>query len=144
MHIGSIHTAVAYFFVTGQISASLASFSRTIGDYAALAKSELIPEKKEKAIEREKSFRTALADYRQQFERLRKEREDTVRVPSIATARILRGSNVYLHRYRRQTAASFLAAVHIMPLPRRIRMQTTLCLDHLHLGQEMPQVLLAG
>ncbi|OKL62361.1 hypothetical protein UA08_03053 [Talaromyces atroroseus] len=62
----------------GQISASLASFSRTIDDYAALAKSELIPEKKEKATEREKSFHTALADYRQQFERLRKEREDTI------------------------------------------------------------------
>ena len=63
---------------TGQISASLASFSRTIDDYAALAKSELIPEKKEKAIEREKSFRASLLDYRQQFERLRKEREETV------------------------------------------------------------------
>lgn len=64
--------------VAGQISASLASFSRTIDDYAALAKSELIPEKKEKAIEREKSFRASLLDYRQQFERLRKEREETV------------------------------------------------------------------
>lgn len=65
---------------TGQISASLASFSRTIDDYAALAKSELIPEKKEKAMEREKSFRTALSDFRQQFESLRKEREETVSI----------------------------------------------------------------
>ncbi|QKX59826.1 uncharacterized protein TRUGW13939_06968 [Talaromyces rugulosus] len=64
----------------GQISASLASFSRTIDDYSGLAKSELIPEKKEKAIEREKNFRTALSDYRQQFERLRKEREEAVSV----------------------------------------------------------------
>ncbi|RAO66719.1 hypothetical protein BHQ10_002731 [Talaromyces amestolkiae] len=64
----------------GQISASLASFSRTIDDYAALTKSELIPEKKEKAVEREKSFRASLLDYRQQFERLRKEREETVSV----------------------------------------------------------------
>ncbi|CRG89018.1 hypothetical protein PISL3812_06053 [Talaromyces islandicus] len=64
----------------GQISASLASFSRTIDDYSGLAKSELIPEKKEKAAEREKNFRTALSDYRQQFERLRKEREEAVSV----------------------------------------------------------------
>ncbi|KAL1972709.1 hypothetical protein VTN31DRAFT_7123 [Thermomyces dupontii] len=60
----------------GQISASLASFSRTIDDYSALSKRELIPEKQEKAFERVKNFRTALADYRQQFERLRKEREE--------------------------------------------------------------------
>lgn len=65
--------------LAGQISASLASFSRTIDDYSGLAKSELIPEKKEKATEREKNFRTALSDYRQQFERLRKEREEAVR-----------------------------------------------------------------
>ncbi|KAL1961932.1 hypothetical protein VTN77DRAFT_761 [Rasamsonia byssochlamydoides] len=60
----------------GQISASLASFSRTIDDYSALSKRELIPEKQEKAFERVKNFRTALADYRQRFERLRKEREE--------------------------------------------------------------------
>ncbi|THC92987.1 hypothetical protein EYZ11_007548 [Aspergillus tanneri] len=60
----------------GQIAASLASLSRTIDDYAALAKKELIPEKQEKAYERTKKFRSELADYRQHFDQLRKERED--------------------------------------------------------------------
>ncbi|PYI09887.1 synaptobrevin [Aspergillus sclerotiicarbonarius CBS 121057] len=60
----------------GQIAASLASLSRTIDDYSALSKKELIPEKQEKAFERVKNFRTELADYRVHFDRLRKERED--------------------------------------------------------------------
>ncbi|KAH8705954.1 putative v-SNARE protein Bos1 [Talaromyces proteolyticus] len=64
----------------GQISASLASYARTIDDYSTLAKSEIIAEKKEKAAERERNFRTALTDYRQQFERLRKEREEAASV----------------------------------------------------------------
>jgi hypothetical protein len=76
----------------GQISASLASFSRTIDDYSGLAKSELIPEKKEKAIEREKNFRTALSDYRQQFERLRKEREEAVRASKFLVS-LVSGTN---------------------------------------------------
>lgn len=62
----------------GQISASLASLSRTIDDYSALSKRELIPAKQEKAFERVKNFRTELSDYREQFDRLRKEREDAV------------------------------------------------------------------
>ncbi|KAK2873581.1 hypothetical protein FQN49_002268 [Arthroderma sp. PD_2] len=60
----------------GQISASLASFSRTIDDYSSLSKKELIPAKQEKALDRVKNFRTELADYRLQFDRLRKEREE--------------------------------------------------------------------
>lgn len=63
---------------TGQIAASLSSLSRTIEDYSALSKKELITEKQEKAFERVKNFRTELADYRAQFERLRKEREEAV------------------------------------------------------------------
>ena len=47
-------------------------------DYSALSKKELIPAKQEKAFERVKSFRTELGDYREQFDRLRKEREDAV------------------------------------------------------------------
>ncbi|KKZ62266.1 isopenicillin-N N-acyltransferase [[Emmonsia] crescens] len=62
--------------VQGQISASLTSFSRTIDDYSSLSKQELIPAKQELAFERLKNFRTELADYRQLFDRLRKERED--------------------------------------------------------------------
>ena len=63
---------------TGQVAASLASLSRTIDDYSALSKRELIPEKQEKAFERVKNFRTELQDYRQHFDQLRKEREDAV------------------------------------------------------------------
>ncbi|PYH89567.1 dihydrolipoamide acetyltransferase component of pyruvate dehydrogenase [Aspergillus ellipticus CBS 707.79] len=62
--------------VEGQIAASLASLSRTIDDYSALSKKELIPEKQEKAFERVKNFRSELSDYRQHFDRLRKEREE--------------------------------------------------------------------
>lgn len=65
-------------YAIGQIAASLASLSRTIDDYSALSKKELIPAKQEKAFERVKNFRSELGDYRQQFDRLRKEREDAV------------------------------------------------------------------
>lgn len=54
-------------------------------DYSALSKKELIPAKQEKAFERVKSFRTELGDYREQFDRLRKEREDAVRSPLLLT-----------------------------------------------------------
>ncbi|KAJ5910823.1 uncharacterized protein N7473_000126 [Penicillium subrubescens] len=60
----------------GQIAASLSSLSRTVDDYSALSKKELIPEKQQKAFDRVKNFRTELADYRAQFDRLRKEREE--------------------------------------------------------------------
>ncbi|RHZ58135.1 uncharacterized protein CDV56_105184 [Aspergillus thermomutatus] len=60
----------------GQIAASLALLSRTIDDYSALSKKELIPEKQEKAFERVKNFRAELADYRTHFDQLRKEREE--------------------------------------------------------------------
>ncbi|KAL2825268.1 dihydrolipoamide acetyltransferase component of pyruvate dehydrogenase [Aspergillus cavernicola] len=70
-------SAVDYFVSNiGQIAASLASLSRTIDDYSALSKRELIPEKQEKAFERLKNFRVELQDYRQHFDQLRKERED--------------------------------------------------------------------
>lgn len=64
----------------GQIAASLASLSRTVDDYSGLSKKELIPEKQEKAFERVKNFRNELTDYRTQFDRLRKEREESVRL----------------------------------------------------------------
>ena len=62
----------------GQISATLTSFSRTIDDYSETTKKELNPAKQEKARERIKNFRAEIADYRQRFESLRKEREETV------------------------------------------------------------------
>ncbi|KAB8234108.1 dihydrolipoamide acetyltransferase component of pyruvate dehydrogenase [Aspergillus alliaceus] len=69
--------AVDYFVskIIGQIAASLASLSRTVDDYSALSKKELIPEKQQKAFERVNNFRSELADYRQHFDGLRKERE---------------------------------------------------------------------
>ncbi|MCJ1305954.1 protein transport protein bos1 [Hypocenomyce scalaris] len=62
----------------GQISASLTSLSRTIDDYSEMAKRELIPAKQEKAHERIKNFRAELLDYRQSFDRLKKEREESI------------------------------------------------------------------
>ncbi|KMU77891.1 transport protein BOS1 [Coccidioides immitis RMSCC 3703] len=44
----------------GQISASLASFSRTIDDYSSLSKKELIPEKQEKALSQVATNRSEL------------------------------------------------------------------------------------
>ncbi|KAL2811666.1 dihydrolipoamide acetyltransferase component of pyruvate dehydrogenase [Aspergillus granulosus] len=64
------------YFVSKYVAASLASLSRTIDEYSALSKKELIPEKQAKAFERVKNFRAELQDYRQHFDQLRKERED--------------------------------------------------------------------
>ncbi|KAL8673271.1 MAG: hypothetical protein Q9168_002309 [Polycauliona sp. 1 TL-2023] len=61
----------------GQIAASLTSLSRTIDDYSETAKKELIATKQEKAHERIKTFRSDLLDYRQTFDRLKKDREDS-------------------------------------------------------------------
>ena len=65
--------------VQGQLSASLTSFARKIDDYNKIAHQEIAPEKQEKAYGRVKSFRTELTDYREQLERLKKDREDVVR-----------------------------------------------------------------
>jgi golgi SNAP receptor complex member 2 len=66
------------FYLTGQISTSLTSLSRTLDDYSNLTRNELNAEKKEKAAERLKNFRADLSSYRTQFEQLRKEREASV------------------------------------------------------------------
>lgn len=55
----------------GQINASLTSFSRTIDDYAKLAKQEPVATKQEKAFERLKQFRTELQEYRESFLRMK-------------------------------------------------------------------------
>lgn len=62
----------------GQINASLTSFSRTIDDYNRLAKQEMVAEKQEKAYERIKNFRNDLAEYRDQFGKLKKESDERV------------------------------------------------------------------
>ncbi|KAG0632947.1 hypothetical protein HOY80DRAFT_1019185 [Tuber brumale] len=60
----------------GQISASLASLSRTIDDYDSMARREIVPAKQEKAFQRVKNFRKEISEYRQQFVKLKGERED--------------------------------------------------------------------
>ena len=62
----------------GQISATLTSFSRTVDDYYETSKKELNAAKQEKARERVKNFRSEMMDYRQTFDRLKKDREDNV------------------------------------------------------------------
>ncbi|PSN71492.1 protein transport protein BOS1 [Corynespora cassiicola Philippines] len=60
----------------GQINASLTSFSRTIDDYAKLAKQEPVATKQEKAFERLKTFRAELDEYRDSFKRIKSANDD--------------------------------------------------------------------
>ena len=60
---------------SGQISASLTALSRTVDEYDALARREPVAAKQEKARERVKNFRAEMMDYREHFERLKRERE---------------------------------------------------------------------
>ncbi|EKM81051.1 hypothetical protein AGABI1DRAFT_71796 [Agaricus bisporus var. burnettii JB137-S8] len=55
----------------GQISASLAAMSRTIDDYDAMAKREIIKAKQEKAQMRVQKFRLDYSEFRIQFEKLK-------------------------------------------------------------------------
>ncbi|KAL8825143.1 MAG: hypothetical protein Q9191_004590 [Dirinaria sp. TL-2023a] len=73
----------------GQISASLTSFSRTIDDYAETAKKELIQTKQEKAQERIKNFKAELHDYRQTFERLKRDRDASAQQTTFSPASTL-------------------------------------------------------
>jgi hypothetical protein len=111
---------VNFLALTGQISASLTSFSRTVDDYSASSKKELIPAKQEKAFERVKKFRTELADYRLQFDRLRKEREEAVSSGTIASYYF--SSNELPHSKPLQIAMNFSAAVLTTPLPQKTHM----------------------
>jgi hypothetical protein len=65
-------------WITGQISATLTSFSRTIDDYFETSKKELNAAKQEKAKDRIKAFKNELQDYRQQFDALKRSREEAV------------------------------------------------------------------
>ncbi|EIW82803.1 hypothetical protein CONPUDRAFT_101153 [Coniophora puteana RWD-64-598 SS2] len=55
----------------GQISASLAAMQRTVDDYDAMARREMIKAKQEKAQMRVQKFRADYNDLRTQFERLK-------------------------------------------------------------------------
>ena len=64
---------------SGQIAASLTALSRTVDEYHVLARREPVPARQEKALERVKNFRAELVDYREHFERMKREREQHVR-----------------------------------------------------------------
>ena len=64
--------------MTGQVTASLTSFSRTIDDYNKLAKQELVPEKQTKAFERVKTFKSELGEYRDRLDRVKQEAAEKV------------------------------------------------------------------
>ena len=78
-----LFTDLITFPTSGQINASLTSFSRTVDDYNKLAKQELIPAKQELAYERVKTFRSELADYRAQLERLKQIIDEQVKKDSL-------------------------------------------------------------
>ncbi|KAF2713174.1 protein transport protein BOS1 [Pleomassaria siparia CBS 279.74] len=60
----------------GALNASLTSFSRTIDDYAKLTKQEPVQTKQEKALERLKTFRAELEEYRASFRSIKSANED--------------------------------------------------------------------
>ncbi|KAM4066176.1 hypothetical protein HRG_000318 [Hirsutella rhossiliensis] len=60
----------------GNVSASLASFGKTLEEYNHLARQELVQKKQEEAFERVKRFRQDLSDFRSQVDGLMKTRED--------------------------------------------------------------------
>ncbi|OAL47720.1 v-SNARE protein-like protein Bos1 [Pyrenochaeta sp. DS3sAY3a] len=59
-----------------QLNASLTSFARSIDDYARLARQEPVHTKQEKALERLKTFRSDLDEYRASFKRIKSVNED--------------------------------------------------------------------
>lgn len=60
----------------GNVSASLASLTKSVDEYAALAPHELVPKKQEEARARAARFREELAEYRSRVEELKRAREE--------------------------------------------------------------------
>ncbi|KAM5354149.1 hypothetical protein ACJ41O_000799 [Fusarium nematophilum] len=60
----------------GNVSASIASFTKTLDEYQSLARQEIVPKKQEEAFERVKRFREDLSDFRSQVDSLKKTRDD--------------------------------------------------------------------
>ncbi|KAI5456984.1 hypothetical protein BGZ63DRAFT_408449 [Mariannaea sp. PMI_226] len=60
----------------GNVSASIATFTKTLDDYQSLARQEIVPKKQEEAYERVKRFRDDLSDFRTQVDSLKKSREE--------------------------------------------------------------------
>ncbi|TGZ83040.1 putative v-SNARE protein Bos1 [Ascodesmis nigricans] len=113
----------------GQISASLASLTRTLDDYEEMARRELIPAKKEKAEDRVKNFRKEMAEFRTHFETLKGERAQAEAVHNHAELLGRRGhtlnstpENPYANVSSSSSAAAasspFQRAPHSATLPR--------------------------
>ncbi|OAA69127.1 membrin [Cordyceps fumosorosea ARSEF 2679] len=60
----------------GNVSVSLATFSKAIDEYNSLARQEIVPKKQEEAFERVRRFRDDLASFRGQVDNLKKAREE--------------------------------------------------------------------
>ncbi|KAF4125510.1 golgi SNAP receptor complex member 2 [Geosmithia morbida] len=60
----------------GNISASLATFTKTIDEYNALARQEIVPKKQDEAHERIRRFREDLTTFRSDVDALKKVRDD--------------------------------------------------------------------
>lgn len=60
----------------GNVSASLASFTKTLEEYQQLARQEIVPKKQEEALGRVKKFRESGSSFRAQIDDLKKARED--------------------------------------------------------------------
>ncbi len=60
----------------GNVSVTLATFTKAIDEYNSLARQEIVPKKQEEAFERVKKFRDDLAGFRSQVDNLKKAREE--------------------------------------------------------------------
>lgn len=60
----------------GNVSVTLATFTKAIDEYNSLARQEIVPKKQEEAFERVKKFREDLAGFRGLVDNLKKARED--------------------------------------------------------------------
>jgi Golgi SNAP receptor complex protein 2 len=65
--------------LNGQINASLAALDRTVDDYEAMARREIVEAKKEKALSRVARFREEYAELRKEYERVKQRGNELVR-----------------------------------------------------------------
>jgi len=90
----------------GQISASLAAMQRTIEDYDAMIKREIIKAKQEKGQMRVQKFRADYADLKSQFERIKSERTASQRNELLAPSGIHSPASDTRRRFTSAAASS--------------------------------------
>lgn len=66
------------YILPGQISASMTTFTRTLDEYSTTANQEIVPEKKQQAQTRIEGFRNELKETREEFNRLKQVRSESV------------------------------------------------------------------